>query len=193
MEEKKLVSFLQQTVKILEDFFPVNSSALFPLLNSTLIWALTRAGQIKAKVLELEVWLEPEILENKPDEFVFNFFESNPQLKKAYAEELSRKELKALRKAFRVLYPVIGLEDPFLEKLFSEELSQGNYRSIVDSFEARLNKALSEIKAAQAEPKFWDNLEKVGHEFLNLGWGWLNEAEIRKQLRQILDRMVKEN
>jgi hypothetical protein len=193
MEEKKLISFLQETVKILGDFFPVNSLALFPLIYSSLIWALSRQTQIKTKVFELKVWLEPEMLENKPDDFVVSFFESKPELKEVYSEELSRKDLKALKNAFKVLYPLVGLEDPFLEKLFSEELSLGQYRQIVDDFENRLSKALSEIKAAQAKTKFWAELEKISGEFLNLGWSLMTEVEVRKQLRQILERVGKEN
>lgn len=193
MEEKKLASFLQQAAKVLSDFLPLNSLAFFPLLYSTLVWALNQAAQVKAKILELEVWLEPDILMNKPEEFILSFFTSNPALKNTYAEELSRRDLKSLRRAFRVLYPLLGLEDPFLQKLFSRELDQGNYRLIVDDFEARLNRALTEIKVAQQSPGFWENLEKMGKEFLNLGWSLLNEAEIRKQLRQMLDQMTKEN
>jgi hypothetical protein len=193
MEEKKLISFLQQTVKILSDFFPVNSLALFPLVYSSLIWALNRKAQINAKVLELEVWLDPDILKNKPDEFVLNFFESRPDLRHAYAEELSGKDLKNLKAAFKFLYPVVELEDPFLEKLFSEELSQGNYRRIVDDFESRLSRALSEIQVVRARPEFWKRLETICSEFLNLGWSLMNEAEVRKHLKKILDGTGQEN
>jgi len=189
MEEKKLVSFLQQTKKILSDFFPLNSVALFPLMYSSLVWALNRKAEIKTKVLELEVWLDPDILKNKADEFVLNFFESRPGLREAYAEELSKKDLKGLKAAFKFLYPVVGLEDPFLENLFSLELREGNYRRLGDDFESRLSRALSEIQAARARPEFWKRLKTICGEFLNLCWSLMTEAEVRKQLRELFSSL----
>ncbi|MCI4445238.1 MAG: hypothetical protein JHC32_04345 [Candidatus Aminicenantes bacterium] len=191
MEENKLISFLQQAEKILQYFLPVNSLSFFPLLYASLIWALKRQFGFQAKVLELEVWLEPDILKNKPNEFVLNFFNSNEQLRSAYADELAKQDWLKLRADFEVLYPVIGLSDPFLEKLFWPELNQGNYRQLVRNFDLKLSQALSEIKMAGHQPQFWNQLEKIGQEFISLGWNLLNEAEARAEIRRLLDLLKK--
>ena len=70
MEEKKLQDFLKQSAEILQDFFPADTLALIPLLYSTLIWAVKRKGNLEAEVSGLRLWLEPEVVDNKPDEFI---------------------------------------------------------------------------------------------------------------------------
>lgn len=189
MDEKKLVAFLKQSRKILGDFFPAGSLALLPVVFSSLVWAVSRRGEIKKKILEAKVWLEPETLKNKPADFVLDFFANSPGLKAAYEEEIRNRDFRVLRPAFRALYPVLGLQDPFLEKLFSLELKNHDYRRLVAEFRTRLEVALSEIRAAGIRKDFWKTVENVCGEFLNLGWTLLTEDEVRKLLKKAMEKI----
>ncbi|MCR4395649.1 MAG: hypothetical protein NUW07_02825 [Candidatus Saccharicenans sp.] len=189
MKEKKLLSFLRQAREILSDFFPAGSVALLPLLLASLTWAVNRRSEIKSRLLGLKVWLEPETLQNKPAEFILDFFAASPELKTAFASEINSQNLKALRPAFRALYPILGLQDPFLERLFSEELRNHDYRQVVAEFRPRLQQALEEIEAARVRNNFWRTLENLTEGFLSLGWRLLAEDDIREQLKKIIDRV----
>ena len=186
MEEKKLQTFLKQSAEILKDFFPPDTSALIPLLYSTLIWTTKRKENLEEEVSGLRLWLEPEIVDNKPDEFILDFFEKRSDLREAFENEIKSSDMKSLRLAFRGLYPVVGLEEPFLQSLFSEELARGDYRLIADQFDRKLNQALDEIKAAEKKPELWAVLKKIGESFLSLSWAWLSDDELRDRLKPFL-------
>ena len=186
MEEKKLQTFLKQSAEILKDFFPPDTSALIPLLYSTLIWTTKRKENLEEEVSGLRLWLEPEIVDNKPDEFILDFFEKRSDLREAFKNEIKSSDMKSLRLAFRGLYPVVGLEEPFLQSLFSEELARGDYRLIADQFDRKLNQALDEIKAAEKKPELWAVLKKIGESFLSLSWAWLSDDELRDWLKLFL-------
>lgn len=186
MEEKKLQAFLKQSAEILQDFFPADTLALIPLLYSTLIWAVKRKGNLEAEVSGLRLWLEPEVVDNKPDEFILDFFEKQQALQEAFKAEIKSRDMKSLRPAFRALYPVVGLEEPFLQSLFSEELAREDFRLIADQFDWKLKQALEEIKAAEKKPELWKALKKIGESFMSLGWTWLSDDELRAWLKSIL-------
>ena len=186
MEEKKLQAFLKQSAEILQDFFPADTLALIPLLYSTLIWAVKRKGNLEAEVSGLRLWLEPEVVDNKPDEFILDFFEKQQALQEAFKAEIKSRDMKSLRPAFRALYPVVGLEEPFLQSLFSEELAREDFRLIADQFDWKLKQALEEIKAAEKKPELWKALKKIGESFMSLGWAWLSDDELRAWLKSIL-------
>jgi len=189
MDEKKLLAFLKQSREILGDFFPADSLALLPVLFSSLVWAVTRRGEVKKKILEMKVWLEPDILRNKPAEFVLDFFKSSPELRSVYEQEIAAGDLRSLRPAFRALYPVLGLQDPFLQKLFADDLKNQDYRRLAAGFKPRLEAALSEIKAAGGRKKFWPTLEGICGEFLSLGWSLLGEDEVRELLKKAMEKI----
>jgi len=186
VEEKKLQDFLKQSAEILQDFFPADALALIPLLYSTLIWAVKRKGNLEAEVSGLRLWLEPEVVDNKPDEFILDFFEKQQALQEAFKAEIKSRDMKSLRPAFRALYPVVGLEEPFLQSLFSEELGREDFRLIADQFDWKLKQALEEIKAAEKKPELWKALKKIGESFMSLGWAWLSDDELRAWLKSIL-------
>ena len=186
MEEKKLQDFLKQSAEILQDFFPADALALIPLLYSTRIWAVKRKGNLEAEVSGLRLWLEPEVVDNKPDEFILDFFEKQQALQEAFKAEIKSRDMKSLRPAFRALYPVVGLEEPFLQSLFSEELGREDFRLIADQFDWKLKQALEEIKAAEKKPELWKALKKIGESFMSLGWAWLSDDELRAWLKSIL-------
>jgi len=186
VEEKKLQDFLKQSAEILQDFFPADTLALIPLLYSTLIWAVKRKENLEEEVSGLRLWLEPEIVDNKPDEFILDFFEKQQALQEAFKAEIKSRDMKSLRPAFRALYPVVGLEEPFLQSLFSEELAREDFRLIADQFDWKLKQALEEIKAAEKKPELWKALKKIGESFMSLGWAWLSDDELRAWLKSIL-------
>ncbi|HUM34559.1 MAG TPA: hypothetical protein PKX32_04745, partial [Candidatus Saccharicenans sp.] len=183
---KKLRAFLKQSAEILQDFFPADALALIPLLYSTLIWAVKRKGNLEAEVSGLRLWLEPEVVDNKPDEFILDFFEKQQALQEAFKAEIKSRDMKSLRPAFRALYPVVGLEEPFLQSLFSEELAREDFRLIADQFDWKLKQALEEIKAAEKKPELWKALKKIGESFMSLGWAWLSDDELRAWLKSLL-------
>lgn len=189
MEEKKLLSFLKQAREVLSDFFPAGSKTLLPLLFASLTWAVSRQSEIKNRLLGLKVWLEPETLRHKPAEFVLDFFAASPELKTAWAAEIFNQDLKTLRPAFQALYPILGLQDPFLERLFSEELKNHDYHRVVAEFEPRLKQAMEEIDAAGVRGNFWKTLENLVGGFLSLGWNLMLEDEIKARLKQVIDRI----
>jgi len=186
VEEKKLQDFLKQSAEILQDFFPADTLALIPLLYSTLIWAVKRKENLEEEVSGLRLWLEPEIVDNKPDEFILDFFEKRQALLEAFKAEIKSRDMKSLRLAFKALYPVVGLEEPFLQSLFSEELARGDFRLIADQFDWKLQQALDEIKAAEKKPELWAVLKKIGESFLSLSWAWLSDDELRDRLKPFL-------
>ena len=96
---------------------------------------MRRADQWKEKILSWKIWLDPHRIETKPDEFMLHFFESAPYLKETYKEDIRKKDWKILREAFNRLYPILGLEDPFLSALFHKELTEKKYAEIVKEFE----------------------------------------------------------
>lgn len=189
MEEKKLLSFLEQAREILSDFFPADSVTLLPLLFASLNWAVNRRSEIKNRLLGLKVWLQPETLRHKPAEFILDFFAASPELKTAWADDVFNQDLKNLRPAFQALYPILGLQDPFLERLFSEELKNHDYHRLVAEFKPRLKLALEEIEAAGVRRNFWKTLERLAGDFLSLGWNLLLEDEIRAELKKTIDRI----
>jgi len=125
-------------------------------------------------------------VDNKPDEFILDFFEKQQALQEAFKAEIKSRDMKSLRPAFRALYPVVGLEEPFLQSLFSEELAREDFRLIADQFDWKLKQALEEIKAAEKKPELWKALKKIGESFMSLGWAWLSDDELRAWLKSIL-------
>lgn len=188
MAGKKLETFLEQAAAVVQDFFPAGSPVLIPILYSSIVWAVKRKGDLETEVSGLKLWLEPEIVNNKPDEFILDFFKGDQALAETFNLELKNGEIKSLRQAFRVLYPVKGLEEPFLQSLFSEELTKGDYRQIAAQFDRRLRLALDEIKAAGDRPEWWPALKKIGENFLSLGWALTAEPELRARLKASLEK-----
>jgi hypothetical protein len=188
MAEKKLETFLKQAAGVVQDFFPAGSPVFIPLLYSALVWAVKRKGGLETEVSGLKLWLDPEIINNKPDEFILSFFKNHRALAETFNLELKNRDLKSLRQAFRALYPVEGLAEPFLQSLFSEEITKGDYRLIAAQFDSRLRRALDEIKTAPKKPELWPALKEIGENFLSLGWALIAESELRTRLKAILEK-----
>jgi hypothetical protein len=158
------------------------------VLYSICVWAVRRIFDLKERVLAWQVWLEPGMVESKPDAFIMNFFERTEGVREAFAEEVRGKDMAALRKAFAGIYPVCGLEDAFLLALFQEDLEAGELRKIADEFGKRAARAIEDIKPAGSGQEFWRGMQSVGMEIASLGIHVMSDAQVRKI---ILDRIRK--
>src|SRR5512137_785686 len=118
MSKKDVERALARGVDILNNFVPLKSLLLFPLVYSACVWAARRIFDCRDRVLAWQVWLDPEFVAAKPDDFILHFFASNGALSAAYRTEVAGRDTAALRTAFPALYPVCGLEDSFLKGLF---------------------------------------------------------------------------
>jgi hypothetical protein len=188
MDKKRAEHILDQGVKVLAEFLPLKTYIYFPVLYSICVWAVRRIFDLKERVLAWQVWLEPGMVESKPDAFILNFFERTEGVREAFAEEVRVKDMAALRKAFAGLYPVCGLEDAFLLALFQEDLEAGDFRKIADEFGERTARAIEDIKPAGSGQEFWRGMQSVGMEIASLGIHVMSDVQVRKL---ILDRIRK--
>ena len=188
MDKKRAEHVLDNGVKVLAEFLPLKTYLYFPVLYSICVWAVRRIFDLKERVLAWQVWLEPGMVESKPDTFILNFFERNEGVREAFTSEVRAKDMAALRKAFAGLYPVCGLEDAFLLALFQEDLEDGNFRKIADEFTERAVRAIEDIKPAGSGQEFWRGMQSVGMDMARLGIHVMSDAQVRKI---ILDRIRK--
>jgi hypothetical protein len=188
MDKKRAEHVLDNGVKVLAEFLPMKTYLYFPVLYSICVWAVRRIFDLKERVLAWQVWLEPGMVESKPDAFILNFFERTEGVREAFAEEVRGKDMAALRKAFAGIYPVCGLEDAFLLALFQEDLEAGELRKIADEFGKRAALAIEDIKPAGSGQEFWRGMQSVGMEIASLGIHVMSDAQVRKI---ILDRIRK--
>jgi len=188
MDKKRAEHVLDNGVKILADIMPLKTYLYFPLLYSICVWAVRRIFDLRERVFAWQVWLDPGMIETKPESFVLNFFQGHLGIREAYAAELAAKDMTALNIAFKALYPVCGLEDAFLLALFKEELEADDYRKIAAEFEGRARLAIDDIKPASEVPEFWRGLQGVGMDMARIGIHVMSDAQVRKL---ILDRIRK--
>ncbi|MGZ5555896.1 MAG: hypothetical protein ACXW3H_09215 [Candidatus Aminicenantales bacterium] len=182
MAKKDVEAALARGVEILEAFLPLKSWLLFPVLYSACVWAARRVFDYRERILAWQVWLDPDFVRTKPDEFILAFFCGNEALGREYADEIARKDLRVLRAAFPALYPVFGLEDAFLKALFKTEIDAADYRAIVVEFASRTAKARDDIRPAAADPEFWKALFFVAAEAASLGLHLLKDEEVQDMI-----------
>ena len=180
MSKKDVESALARGVEILNEFLPVQTTLYFPILYSACVWAVRRVFDYRERIFSWQVWLDPEAVLTKPDEFILHFFATHGALSRAYADEIAGRDLRALRVVFPALYPVCGLEDAFLKALFKKELDAGDYRRIAAEFAARAAKARDDIRPAAADARFWAALENLGAELAALGIHLLSDEDVEK-------------
>ncbi len=186
MSKKGVEAALARGVEVLDRFFPLKSWLLFPVLYSACVWAVRRVFDYQERILAWQVWLDPEFVRTKPDDFILGFFGGHPELGREYADEIARRDLRALRAAFPALYPVFGFEDAFLKALFKPEIDKGDLRTIVVEFAARTAKAREDIRPAAADPDFWKELQLVGMEAASLGLHLLEDKEVQDMIVALL-------
>ena len=188
MKKSQLEKVVRSGVDFLSEFFPKESALYFPLLSATIVWALRRVRDWKEKVLSWKIWIDPGYIEAKPDEFVLEFFKNHPSLSQSFEQEIQKREMETLREAFSCLYPILGLEDPFLTALFAQELDCGDYRKIVRDFPQRVRQARENIEATEEE-HLLEGLKSIGEEAASLQLEILSQTK----LRRLIAAIVKEN
>jgi hypothetical protein len=182
MNKKGVEAALGRGVEILDGFLPLKSWLYFPVLYAACVWAVRRVFDLRDRILAWQVWLDPEFVRTKPDEFVLHFFSGHEALSKAYSDELGRGDLRTLRAAFPALYPIFGLEDAFLKALFKSEIGAADYRTIVVEFAFRTSKARDDIQPAASNPDFWKALKLVGMEAASLGLHLLKDEDVQNMI-----------
>lgn len=182
MDRKGLEAALARGVEILGEFLPLDAWLVFPVLYSACVWAVRRVFDGRERVLARTVWLDPGFVRTKPDAFVLAFFSGEPALARAYAAEIAGGDLAALRAAFPALYAVYGLGDAFLRALFKAEIEAGDPRAVEAAFEARTARAVDAIRPAEADPRFWKALARVGREAASLGLHLLRDEEVQDMI-----------
>src|SRR5512137_806789 len=182
MSKKGVEAALARGVELLDKFLPLKSWLYFPVLYAVCVWAVRRVFDYRERILAWQVWLDPEFVRTKPDEFVLDFFCSTDALHREYAGEIARGDLRVLRAAFPALYSVIGLEDAFLKALFKAELDAADFRAIVVEFAVRTARARDEIQPAAADPDFWKALQLIGMEAASLGLDLLKDEEVQDMI-----------
>ncbi len=192
MEKKSVDSLVKRVVSVFAEFFPQHTYLYFPLISAVLVWAIRRPEEWKHQILSWEVWPDPEFVPTKPDTFIMTFFESDPNLALIYKDELNRKNLSALRKAFIRLYPILGLQDPFLAALFREELETKEFRMIVQGFDDRVEQARADINALKKRPEFLEALKTLSNEFAALSAALLSQTDVQKSLEKMVKNQIEE-
>lgn len=180
MSTTQIEKIIAKGIAFLGQLLPLKTYLYFPLLSSALIWAVRRTAEWKERILSFQVWLDPGAVETKPDAFILDFFEGSARLQEAYTREIRDKDLKNLRSAFERLYPVLGLQDPFLQAIFRPELARGDFRTIVREFQPRLAKAKADIDASAEKSRLLEGLKTLAGEILSLDLHLLSEPEIQK-------------
>jgi len=192
MEKKSVDSLVKRVVLVFAELFPQHTYLYFPLISAALVWAIRRPEEWKEEILSWEVWPDPEFVPTKPDAFILAFFESDPNLSLVYQDELKTKDLPTLREAFICLYPILGLEDPFLAALFREELEAKDFRVIVQGFDTRVNQARADIEALKSRPEFLEALKTLSNEFAALSAALLSQTDVQKSLEKMVKNQIEE-
>jgi len=188
MSRKDIESALARGVGILNEFLPLQTTLYFPILYSACVWAVRRVFDYRERLFAWQVWLDPEEVRTKPDEFILHFFSTHEALSRAYAVEIAARDTRALRAAFPALYPVCGLEDAFLKGLFKKELAAGDFRKIAAEFAVRAAKARDDIKPAAGNVLFWKALQNLGAELAALGIHLLADEDVEKAVAKAVKK-----
>lgn len=188
MKEKSFEEVVQEGIGFVAQFFPQSVYLVFPLLSAALVWALKSSEAWEEKIFSWRIWLDPHAVKVKPDEFILQFFSRHSALSQVFAEEIKEKNMASLREAFQSLYPILGLEDPFLTGLFQHELESKDYKGIVFQFEKRVAQAVSEIESIDEKAKFMEGLKAIALEMASLGSALFTDKSVQKALAKIIKK-----
>jgi len=188
MKKSPAETILSSAVELLSEFLPNKSYLYFPLLSSSLSWAIKRTKEWKENIFSWEVWPDPGIVEVKSEEFIYSFFKNNSALDKAYRDEIKRRDFSTLRQAFSRLYPVIGLEDPFLSAFFHQELKTGEFRKIVKEFDAKVSQAREDVETIQAKTRLLEGLKTFADEMVSIGSDLFSRKDVQKAVKELVKK-----
>ncbi len=192
MEKSPVERAIEGGLSLVSRIFPLQTYLYIPLLQAAFLWAARRRKEWKEKIFSWKVWLDPQRLQDKPDEFVLDFFTAAPALNMAYRAEIESRNLSALREAFVRLYPLLGLEEPFLVALFAEELKATKYRMIVREFEERVGRASRDIEAIRDKSRLTAGLEAFGKEMASLHLDLLSRSKVQKAIADFVRKRLEE-
>ena len=190
MSDKNVENLLKRVVSVLSEFFPQQKYLYFPLVSAALIWAVRRPEEWREKIFSWKVWPDPEYISEKPEAFIESFFRNDADLAEAFKDEIKHKNVKYLRDAFLRLYPLFGLDDPFLTALFREEIASKSFRKIVQEFDARVERARADIEACKSRPRLLEALKTVSGELSALGAVLLSQADVQKSLEKLVKSRI---
>lgn len=181
---------VNQAIKRLDDLIPEKTYLYLPLISAVFFWGIQRIRDWRDRIHEQKIWPVPAVIMEKPDEFVLDFFRRRPALAAEFESELKARDIHRLRNYFNKLYPVIGLEDPFLNALFENELASRDYRRLIAEYEKRIRSAREDIQALEKHPGFMQALENIYQHAASLASTALTESEVQKSLVQIIENHV---
>jgi hypothetical protein len=186
VKEKSFEEVVKDGIGFVSQFFPQSVYLVFPLLSAALVWAMKRQEAWEEKIFSWKIWLDPHAVRAKPDEFILEFFLRHSDLSQTFAAELKKRNMVSLREAFQSLYPILGLEDPFLNGLFHSELEAKDYRRIVDQFEGKVDRAVSEIDAVSEKGEFMEGLKAIALEMASMSGTVFMDKSVQKALAEII-------
>ena len=192
MVKTPLEKIVEKGISFLSKIFPLKSYLHFPLLSAAVFWGIRRATAWKKEILSWQVYLDPERIEMKPDEYVLSFFRKHPALNKIYEDEMRKKDLETLREAFNRLYPILGLEDPFLSALFYEELESRDFRKIVKEFEEKVSRAEKDIEAFKGKSRLFEGLKTIAEEAASLSVELMSKDDVQEVVANTIKKRTKE-
>ncbi len=188
MKREDLEQVVEQALAFLAQIIPGSISLYFPLLSVALTWAVKRSMAWEEEIFAWEVRPDPEWIRTKSDEFILDFFRNKPELSLYFGAEIDKRDLDALRSAFIRLYPIVGLEDPFLCALFYSEIDKGDLATLLSTFDTRVAEAKAEIKAIPERSRLLEGLRVFVEEASSLGIEAMSQKEIQKLILEVLKR-----
>lgn len=192
MKKTTLEKIVEKGLSFLSKIFPLKSYLHFPLLSTAIFWGIRRATEWKKEILFWQVYLDPKRIEVKPPEFVLNFFKNHSSLSQVYEAEIKSNDKETLREAFNRLYPILGLEDPFLSALFYEELESKDFRKIVKEFEEKASRAQKDIEAFEGKSRLLEGLKTVAEEAASLSVELMSKDEVQEVVANTINKWKNE-
>jgi hypothetical protein len=190
MTKKSFEKIVQEGIRFVARFFPQSRYLYFPLLSAALVWAIESSREWREKIFSWEVWLDPSFVKVKSDDFILSFFSDHSDLAHAFAEEIQTRDMPALRKLFYSLYPIIGLEDPFLSGLFHQELASQNYRGIAEQYDIRIAQAIVDIEAVEEKERFLEGLEAIAREMASFCADMITQTSVQRAFAEIINKEI---
>ena len=190
MTKKSFEKVVQEGIRFVARFFPQSRYLYFPLLSAALVWAIKSSREWRKKIFSWEVWLDPSFVKVKSDDFILSFFSNHSDLACAFSEEIQTRDTPALRKLFYSLYPIIGLEDPFLSGLFHQELASQNYRGIAEQYDIKVAQAIVDIEAVEEKGRFLEGLEAIAREMASFCVDLITQTSVQRALAEIINKEI---
>ena len=188
MNTAKLEKTVKNTLHILFEIIPQRTNLYLPLISAAVIWVVRRAAEWKENIFSWKVWADPDYIKEKPDEFILDFFQNNPELRRMYEKEIVLKEMSLLRDEFACLYPILGLQDPFLSALFLHEINSGDFRKIAKEFRGRIKDALKAIEGVKDKDRLIECLESIAGEAASIGLDLLTQTKVLNVLDEVIKK-----